>query len=277
MAVPHGNFGWVDVSLPDPGAGKDFYQSIFGWQAEEAVAPEGMPYWLFTSGGKTVAGLGPLTDDMQAQGIPPSWSSYVIVDDVEAITAKAGEMGAQVTMPPTDVMDAGRIAFLIDPTGAPIGFWQPGQTAGADLFNEPVSLSWNELATRDLPGSIDFYTALLGWKADTQDYEGFEYTMFVNNDAPIGGTYDASSVLPEGVPNHWSVYFAVADTDATITRRHRDSRAERHRLWPSRSPHRSAGGRVSGHQADTTGLIDRATGRSGPVQRLAPVASAKRP
>ena len=216
MAIPHGSFGWVDVMLPDPQAGAQFYQTVFGWKADEAPAPEGMPYWLFTSGGKNVAGLGPLTEDMKAQGIPPAWSSYVIVDDVEAITAKAAQLGAQVTMPPMDVMDTGRIAFMIDPTGAPIGFWQPGTHTGAELVNEPVSLSWNELATRDVAGSIDFYTTLLGWKADTQDYEGFEYTMFVNNDAPTGGTFDASSVLPEGVPNHWSVYFSVADTDDTL-------------------------------------------------------------
>ena len=35
--------------------------------------------------------------------------------------------------------------------------------AGAQIVNEPESLTWNELITHDLEGSKKFYNALFGW------------------------------------------------------------------------------------------------------------------
>ena len=40
--------------------------------------------------------------------------------------------------------------------------------------------------------------------------------MKLMNDTALAGIMDASSMLPEGVPSHWSVYFRVEDTDATL-------------------------------------------------------------
>ena len=34
-------------------------------------------------------------------------------------------------MPPTDVMEAGRMSFVTDPTGAALGLWQAKQHIGA--------------------------------------------------------------------------------------------------------------------------------------------------
>jgi predicted enzyme related to lactoylglutathione lyase len=59
-----------------------------------------------------------LTPDMQAGGMPPVWSTYVTVTDVDAATAKAKELGGGVLSEPMDVTDTGRIAALMDPQGA---------------------------------------------------------------------------------------------------------------------------------------------------------------
>ena len=32
----------------------------------------------------------------------------------------------------------------------------------------------------------------------------------------LAGLMDSTNFLPEGVPAHWAVYFAVADTDAAV-------------------------------------------------------------
>ena len=58
---------------------------------------------------------------------------------------------------PMDVMDIGRMAVFADPTGAVFGVWQPKAFAGADLVNEPDSLCWNEVHTRDTDADKAFY------------------------------------------------------------------------------------------------------------------------
>jgi hypothetical protein len=216
MGVPNGTFGWADVAVPDMAAGSDFYTSLFGWDAAESPGGESMPYTIFSQDGKPVAGMGPLTPEQQEGGQPPVWSSYVMVDDADAIAAKATSLGAKLLMEPFDVPDAGRMFFAIDPVGAVIGFWQAGEFGGAGLFNEPGAMSWNELGCRDVPAAKAFYTELLGWTTDTQDHDGFTYTTVSVGDRLNGGIYDISGVLPDEVPAHWFVWFAVSDTDATV-------------------------------------------------------------
>ncbi len=216
MAHPNGLFAWCDLALPDTAAGADFYKRVFGWETEDVPAPESMPYSFFTKEGRIVAGMGPLSEEQQEQGVPPMWSAYIAVDDVDAVAARAGELGANVVMQPMDIMDAGRMAYLFDPTGAAVGLWQAGNHIGADVFNEPGAMCWNELATRDVDGAIAFYTELLGWKTDTQEYGGFDYVTCVVDDRSTAGIYDMSAFMPDGVPAHWSVYFAVDDTDVAV-------------------------------------------------------------
>jgi len=215
MGYPNGTFGWADVAVPDMDRAGRFYTNVFGWEAFEIPGGDSMPYTMFMLDGLPVAGLGPLgTEDVEA-GRPPVWSSYIIVDDVDAIAAKASELGATVLMEPMEILDAGRMVFAIDPIGAAIGFWQAGTHEGAGVFNVPGAMSWNELACRDVAGATAFYTELLGWGVDVQNHDGFIYTVVTVDDRPNGGIYDATAMLPEGVPAHWFVWFSVENTDET--------------------------------------------------------------
>jgi hypothetical protein len=138
------------------------------------------------------------------------------VDDVQATTDRAAELGGQVMVPPMAITEAGWMAVIVDPTGAALGLWEAGQHQGADGFNEPGLMTWNELATRDVDAATAFYAELFGWKADTQDSEGFTYTTFLLNDKPNGGAYDMSGMMADEHPAAWMVYFAVDDADATV-------------------------------------------------------------
>jgi predicted enzyme related to lactoylglutathione lyase len=111
-------------------------------------------------------------------------------------------------------MDAGRMAFVMDPGGAAVAFWQANQHIGATLVNEPGTLTWNELVTGD-PSVTKFYEQVLGMTTSTMDMGEGEYTLF-----EVGGQMVGGSTPPqmEGVPNHWHVYFAVADADATAAK-----------------------------------------------------------
>ena len=95
--------------------------------------------------------------------------------------------------------------------------WQPKETIGAQLVNEPVSLTWNELMTPDIDAAKTFYKGLFGWDGNTMSMgEGMEYTMWMlGKDNGIAG---AMRPPMDGMPPFWGVYFAVADCDATVAK-----------------------------------------------------------
>jgi predicted enzyme related to lactoylglutathione lyase len=158
-----------------------------------------------------------LSPDMQAGGMPPVWSTYVTVADVDASTTKVKELGGAVLNGPMDVMDAGRMTVAADPTGAVFCLWEAKESIGAQVVNEPCSLTWNELMTPDIDAAKSFYGALLGWKPETMNMggDGPPYTVWMLGDGGIGG---AMPPPMDGMPAFWGVYFAVADCDATVTK-----------------------------------------------------------
>jgi hypothetical protein len=207
-----GTFSWVDLGTTDAAGAKAFYTQLFGWQADDSPAGPDMVYTMLSKDGKGVAGLYQMGAEQQAQGMPPFWLSYVSVADVEASAAKAKSLGGQVLREPMDVMDAGRMALIQDPTGAMLALWQPIQHHGADLANEPGSLSWNELATRDTDKAGEFYTKLFGWDTQVQEMPQTTYTTFLNGDRMNGGMMPMTEEWGD-IPPHWMVYFAVEDCD----------------------------------------------------------------
>lgn len=214
MGLAHGTIGWADVAVPDLNAGAAFYKGLFGWETQAGDAEDAYPYLMFTRDGKTVAGMGELGPDQIAAGQPPVWSSYVIVDDADETFARALELGATPIMEPMDVLDTGRMFFILDPVGAPIGFWQSGRHDGAEVFNEPNTMSWNEIASRDMETAVSFYVDLLGWKTEAMDLDGFAYTMLKVGERANGGAYDLTDIAPDEVPAHWLTWFVVEDCEA---------------------------------------------------------------
>jgi predicted enzyme related to lactoylglutathione lyase len=209
---PPGTPMWVDLGSPDVDASIRFYGDIFGWSASEPGPPEAGGYRFFQQDGKMVGGLGPL----MMEGQPPAWLTYVGVADADATAAKAREAGATIHVEPMDVMDVGRMAILADPTGAALGLWQPRRHTGAEIVNQPVSLSWNELNTRDTEAAKPFYEAIFGWDADVQQMGDIEYTTWRLGANPVGGMVALAEQVPAQVPAHWLAYFAVEDCDATV-------------------------------------------------------------
>jgi hypothetical protein len=152
-------------------------------------------------------------------GAPPQWSTYVNVDSADDTVAKVEANGGTVYMPPMDVMEAGRMAVFADPAGAVIGVWQPGQHIGAQLVNEPGTYCWSELMTDDLAAAKSFYKAVFGWDAETQGPEGpGGYTEWKVDGRSVGGMMAKPDTMPPGTPSFWGVYFAVADTDASVAK-----------------------------------------------------------
>lgn len=213
----HGQFSWVDLMAHDKAAAEDFYSKLFGWSVTAQDTEGGPPYAQFEQDGHAVAGIGQMNEEMKAQGAPAMWNSYVNVDDVETVAARAKELGGNIVVPPMKVLEAGWLAFVADPTGAMFGIWQKGQHIGATLVNDPGSFSWNELATRDEAGAREFYGTLFGWSFSKVDMPQTTYHVIQNADRPNGGVMQMTAEWGE-IPPHWMVYFSVADTDATVAR-----------------------------------------------------------
>jgi uncharacterized protein len=209
-----GTPSWVDISSPDVQATARFYSQLFGWQAEDLGEQAGH-YTMFTQDGKQVAAAGPAQDP----GQPPAWMTYVATDNADATAKKVAEAGGKVLMAPFDVMDQGKMGVFADPGGAVFSVWQPAAMKGAGLVNTPVSLTWNELATRDMDAAKAFYTKVFPWSAKSNDMGGGQtYTEWQIDGRSIAGAMTMGSMYPAQVPPHWLVYFTVANTDDIVKR-----------------------------------------------------------
>jgi predicted enzyme related to lactoylglutathione lyase len=210
---------WIDLMTPDVDGSKAFYQAVFGWDAEDQFDPDGNRiYTNFSQNGLGVAGMGQQPPEMA--GVPPVWNTYIAVDDPAATAEKVTGAGGIVMMPPMDVMDAGSMAIFADPTGAAFSVWKAGNHIGAGVCNEPDTWSWNELMTRDIESATRFYTEVFGWGYDEVDMGpmGTYHVIQGGENDGWGGLMAMPPDVPDMVPNHWMVYFAVADVDATIAK-----------------------------------------------------------
>ena len=201
----HGTFSWTDLATPDAAGSKDFYGGLFGWDFEDNPIPDDGVYVMARLGGRSAAAMFETTERH------PAWASYVTVDDLNATTARAGELGANVMAEPFDVMDVGRMSTIQDPTGAVLCLWEPRTSIGAEVVNGPGALSLNQLNTSDPEAAQRFYGELFGWRFEDVGTDETRYWGIFRGDRMNGGMMP----LPGGpAPSHWLVYFGSDDVDA---------------------------------------------------------------
>jgi predicted enzyme related to lactoylglutathione lyase len=214
-----GTFSWPELSTSDQKAGVAFYRALFGWDLNDIpMGPDGT-YSMFLMRGKEVAAAAGQRPEERAQGVPSHWNSYVTVTNVDETVKKAQSLGAKVFAPPFDVMDAGRMAVLQDPTGAVFQVWQAGKSIGAKILTEPGALCWTELTTTDTVAAEKFYTQLFGWvPKHSAPSSVMEYTEFSVGGTPSIGMMAKPKDMPAHIPSYWMPYFQVADLDASVAK-----------------------------------------------------------
>lgn len=200
---------WVDLGTADLDDATRFYTALFGWTAEVSGDEYG-GYTIFSMNGLAAAGAGPLF----GEGQPTAWSTYIATDDADTIAERVDAAGGKVLVAPFDVMDQGRMAAFLDQAGAPFSVWQPGTMAGAEIFDAPGALTWNELTTRDVEGSKAFYGSVFGWTARDSSMGGAPYVVWEKDGVMIAGMQPMiGDSWPLDLAPHWMIYFAVADCD----------------------------------------------------------------
>ena len=144
---------WIDTTQPDPEAAADVLRrpvrlGVRGRHAAGLAAAA-------TSSPACAAATWPPSGRLP-EGAPPTavWNTYVWVDSADETAAKVRDAGGtRRSTEPFDVGDAGRMAVFADPEGAAFCVWQAKQHRGARIVNEPGSLNFNDLHTRDLDGA----------------------------------------------------------------------------------------------------------------------------
>jgi hypothetical protein len=213
-----GAFCWMELATTDRKAATTFYADVLGWDFETHEMPGGVgAYTMVRHGGRELGGLYELNAEMRAQGIPPHWLSYINVESADDSTNRAEAAGAEIKMGPMDVMDIGRMAVIQDPTGAVFAVWQAKKHRGAAVVNEPGTVCWHELVTRDLPAAKKFYGEAFGYQLADQPMGPISYTFLMAAGARQAGMM---AVTPEmgPVPSHWMIYVAVDDCEARLAR-----------------------------------------------------------
>src|SRR6516225_3645687 len=153
------------------------------------------------------------TRDSYAQGTP-NWVDLQTTDQAAAKAFYTGVFGWSYDDQPMDGGAVYSMAKIGDGSVAAVALWQAGQHIGATLVNEPGTVTWNELIT-DNPAAVSFYEQVLGVTTTTMEMGEGKYTMFQVGGTEVGGTLPPQMA---GVPNHWQVYFAVADADAAAAK-----------------------------------------------------------
>jgi predicted enzyme related to lactoylglutathione lyase len=238
---------WVDASEPDPDAAVEFYGGLFDWEFEDAMPPgsEGKYFIarcettgrsLFDMSGESRRGDVAAVGSIRESAAPtPMWNTYFWVDSADEAASKVREAGGGVVMAPFDFMDAGRMAVLTDPEGAVFRVWEAKEHKGARVVNDPGSLNFNGLNTRDVEGARSFYGSVFGWQTLTMDGGPEMWTLsgygdYIESYHPDLRKRWAEAGAQEGfedvvatinpiaddqpdTPAHWSVTFAVDDAD----------------------------------------------------------------
>ncbi len=119
----HGSFYWNELMTRDAEKAKKFYGDCIGWKFESMQSPTGT-YWIAKVGDQPVAGIFDISAPEFGQ-VPESWMSYLAVDDIDARLKKAENAGGKVMKPAFDVPGVGRIAVLMEPGGAGVGWITP--------------------------------------------------------------------------------------------------------------------------------------------------------
>lgn len=220
MTKTHGHPVWFELTTSEGQltAAGEFYGKVLGWTVADA-GMDGLTYHLASADGAMVAGLMEIPAPMA--GMPPNWTLYFGVDDVDAAAASIAAASGQVYKEPADIPGTGRFAVVADPQGAAFGILQPiqmddgGETRAFEQTKAGHG-NWTELMTSDAKAGFDFYANLFGWTAgDAIDMGDMgTYQLFRHDGADIGGMMARA----DGQPPAWLSYFGVNGVNPAIQR-----------------------------------------------------------
>ena len=114
---------WQIVSI-DPERLAAFYSTLFGWKIN---ADNPLKYRVADTGAGRGINGGFWPAPPEAHGFT---QLFIEVEDIDAMVRRAGELGAEVLIPPQSLPDGSKLSILRDPMGVPFGVYVgPGRQA----------------------------------------------------------------------------------------------------------------------------------------------------
>ncbi len=222
------NFVWADLSSYDVAASRRFYEAVFGWTYHDigrmAAGPDdrfGMDqvtYHVATRGDRPAAGLFDMPPFFQKIKMPPFWMSYLAVDDIEAVVARARAIeGVSIDVEPTPFGE-GTMALIRDPLGAGFTCYDGPDIDSKGDGSASGLMVWNELITASIPAVEPFYRSVLGLDVvEDAEFDGHRVKLINPDGEEIAGIQAVDeNVRSEKV--YWIPFFSV-DTLAEFTPR----------------------------------------------------------
>ena len=120
---PVGQIGWIDLTVPNADALREFYADVTGWSATPLSMGEYNDYCMTPPAtDKPVAGV------CHARGAnadaPPVWIIYIMVADLDESVRRCLDRGGKIRMPERVMPGSGRYCIIEDPAGAVAGLFQ---------------------------------------------------------------------------------------------------------------------------------------------------------
>jgi hypothetical protein len=118
--APVGRIAWLDLTVPDASAARDFYRQVVGWSVEDVGMKDGgegyADYNMLGENGEPAAGIcharGPNL------GLPPVWMIYLPVGDLTESLRRVEEEGGEVVKAIRGRDGKHAYAAVRDPVGA---------------------------------------------------------------------------------------------------------------------------------------------------------------
>jgi predicted enzyme related to lactoylglutathione lyase len=212
-------FIWHELLTTDPEAAKAFYSSVVGWSARNA-GMGAMGYTVFEVPGnpRGMGGMMAIPDELKAMGVPPNWTGYVHVEDVDAKAAEFVANGGTIQRPASDIPEVGRFAVVADPHGAVLILFKPlpmDMVPPEPAPGTPGFVGWNELYAGNGEEAFAFYQKMFGWSKEMAVDMGEigVYQCFGADGVAIGGMMTKMASMPMPC---WGFYFTVAALDPAI-------------------------------------------------------------
>ena len=213
---------WTELTVEDVEEAKAFYGPLLGWSFERSPSDHSLV--LATVDGVEAAGISEIHEDIlhspsEETGRPTGWLTYFATDNLHATVEAVQANDGQVLLPPRASGTRGHRAVVCDPTGAPFGLWQAGDSIGAAYVQDSGSFVWDDLRTPDPTVARDFYVKLFGFRNEALPPEmepDDSYQTFSHPDEewPLGGMGPMMGDT-ESAP-YWLNYFQVHDITAAL-------------------------------------------------------------
>jgi uncharacterized protein len=112
-----GQIGWIDLTIPDAPALRDFYSQVAGWTVSEIKMGDYSDYCMTPAGeADAVAGICHARGANAAQ--PAAWMIYITVDNLDQSMERCRELHGEILRPPASAGPSGRFCVIKDPAGA---------------------------------------------------------------------------------------------------------------------------------------------------------------